>query len=110
MRWQRRGDTTAYVRQLLIVDKHGTMEILLSYQPSCVWARMQKNYAITFGADYGFKDSAESMILSVPPAESMILSVLPTESMILVAWSSLPLSLLLLSPSTLPSLLLLSLQ
>ncbi len=31
-------------------------------------------YALTFGGDYGFKDGAESIILSTGGAESMMLS------------------------------------
>ncbi len=67
----------------------------------------ENGYAMTFEGDYGFKDGAESMILSVctesvilsaPPAESMILSAPPAESIILSAWLPLPLSPLLLSP------------
>ncbi len=34
----------------------------------------ENRYAMTFGGDYGFKDSAESMILSAS-AESMMLRV-----------------------------------
>jgi hypothetical protein len=63
---------------------------------------------MTFGGDYGFKDSAEivilsacaeSIILSAPPAESIILSAPSAKSMILSARLSLPLSLSPLSPS-----------
>jgi hypothetical protein len=40
-------------------------------------------YAMTFGGDYGFKDSTESMILSAH-AESIILSAGGAESMMLL--------------------------
>jgi hypothetical protein len=39
-------------------------------------------YTMTFGGDYGYKDGADSMILSAC-AESIILSVLHAETMIL---------------------------
>jgi hypothetical protein len=60
----------------------------------------ENHYAINFGGEYGFKGGNESMILTATPAESMILS----------AWWLLPLSPLPLSPSTLPTSLLSSLQ
>ncbi len=44
----------------------------------------ENRYAMTFGGEYGFKDGAESMILSAC-AESIILSAGGTESMMLSA-------------------------
>jgi hypothetical protein len=59
-----------------------TQEYVVSLQEDFRMARKrhmlpsvnENRYAMTFGGDYGFKDSAESMILSAS-AESMMLRV-----------------------------------
>jgi hypothetical protein len=43
----------------------------------------EDRYTMTFGGDYGFEDSTESMILSAGGAESIILSAGRAESMML---------------------------
>ncbi len=44
----------------------------------------ENRYAMTFGRDDGFKDGAESIILSAPPTESIVLPA-HAESIILSA-------------------------